>query len=88
MEIQNQKPKRSFFGKLIKWAFIGFNILMLIWLIGGVGSASKQVENAGSEAAQAGAAIGTGLGAMMIIFIWATGAIILGILTMLTRAKK
>jgi hypothetical protein len=37
--------------------FIGFNILMLIWFIGGVGSASNSIENAGSEAEQAGAAI-------------------------------
>lgn len=86
--MEQQKPKRSFFGKLIKWTFIGFNILMLIWLVGGVGGAAKQVGKAGSEAAQAGAAIGTGIGAMLIIFLWAGGAIILGILTLLTRPKK
>ena len=87
-QIQQPKPQRSFFGKLIKWTFIGFNILMLIWLVGGVGSASKEVANAGSDAAQAGAAIGTGLGAMVIIFIWTAGAVILGILTLLTRTKR
>jgi uncharacterized membrane protein SpoIIM required for sporulation len=83
-----QKPQRSFVGKIIKWVFIGFNVLMLIWLVGGVGSASKQVANAGSDAAQAGAAIGTGIGAMFIIFIWVAGSIILGILTLLTRPKN
>lgn len=86
--MEQQKPKRTLFGKIIKWMFIGFNLLMLIWLVGGVGGAAKQVERAGSEAAQAGAAIGTGIGAMLIIFIWVAGAILLGILTLLTRPKK
>ena len=87
-QITNPKPQRSFFGKLCKWSFIGFNILMLIWFVTGIGGASKQVAEAGSEAEQAGAAIGTGLGAMMIIFIWVAGTIVLGIFTLLTRAKK
>lgn len=80
--------ERTTFGKIIKYLFIGFNILMLIWLVGGVGSASASVESAGSEAAQAGAAIGTGLGAMIIIFVWIAGDVVLGTLTLLTRPKK
>lgn len=87
-QILSKKPQRSFFGKLIKWTFIGFNILMLVWFIGGVGSASKHVAEATSEAEKAGGAIGTGIGAIMIIFVWVAGSVILGILTLLTRAKK
>jgi uncharacterized paraquat-inducible protein A len=83
-----RKPKRSFFGKLVKYAFIAFNILMLLWLIFGIGGAAESIETAGSEAEQAGAAIGTGLGAMMIIFIWVAGDVVLGLMTLLTRAKK
>lgn len=86
--LQIQKSKRTFFGKIVKYIFIAFNILMLIWFIGGMSSASEGISNAGSEAEQAGAAIGTGIGAMFIIFIWVAGAIILGIMTLLTRAKK
>lgn len=87
-QITQKKPQRSFFGKLIKWTFIGFNLLMLLWMIVGVGGASKQVAEATSEAERAGGAIGTGLGAIMIIFIWVAGAIVLGIFTLLTRAKN
>ena len=83
-----RKPKRSFFGKLVKYSFIAFNILMLLWFIFGVGSAAEPIETAGGEAEQAGAAIGTGLGAMMIIFIWVAGDVVLGLMTLLTRAKK
>ena len=57
-------------------------------MIVGVGGASKQVAKASTEAEKAGGAIGTGLGAMMIIFIWVAGAVILGIFTLLTRAKN
>ena len=83
-----RKPKRSIFGKLVKYSFIGFNILMLLWFIFGIGGAAESIETAGSEAEQAGAAIGTGLGAMMIIFIWVAGDVVLGLMTLLTRAKK
>ena len=87
-QISQKKPQRSFFGKLIKWTFIGFNLLMLFWMIAGVGGATKHVAEATTEAEKAGGAIGTGLGAMMIIFIWVAGDVILGIFVLLTRAKK
>jgi len=42
--VQLRKPKRGFFGKLVKWSFVGFNILMAIWLIGGMNSASEGMQ--------------------------------------------
>lgn len=83
-----RKPKRTLFGKFIKWTFIGFNILMLLWMIFGVGGAAETIDTAASDAEKAGAAIGTGLGAMMIIFIWIAGDVVLGLMTLLTRPKK
>lgn len=87
-QTQLQKTKRSVFGKIIKWAFIGFNILMAIWLISGMASASESISQTTNDAEQAGAVIGTGLGAIMIIFLWLAGAVILGIMTLLTRPKR
>jgi len=83
-----KKPQRSAIGKIIKYCFIGFNILMLIWFITGMGEAADTASAAHSEAEQAGAAIGTGLGAMMLLLIWVFGDIVLGLLTLLTRPKK
>ena len=83
-----RKLQRTFFGKIIKYSFIGFNILMLLWFITGMSSAAESVNSAGSDAEQAGAAIGTGIGAMLIITIWVFGDLVLGILTLLTRPKK
>ena len=82
-----RKRKRTIFGNIVKYSFIAFNILMLIWFITGMGSASEGIATADSEAAQAGAAIGTGIGAILIITVWAIGDIILGIMTFFTRGK-
>jgi len=82
-----RKLKRGFFGKLVKWSFIGFNVLMAIWLIAGMGAATEGME-AMSDAEKAGTAIGTGIGAAMILVIWVFGDIILGLLVLFTRPKS
>lgn len=82
-----KKPTRSFIGKLIKYSFIAFNILMLMWFVGGMSGSAEVIDSAQSEAEQAGAAIGTGIGAVFILFIWALGDLILGIPVLLTRPK-
>lgn len=85
--VQLRKPQRSFFGKLLKWTFILFNILMIFWLVGGVGEATKGMD-AMNEAQRAGTAIGTGIGAAMIIGLWVFGDIVLGLFVLLTRPKS
>lgn len=79
--------KRSFFGKIIKWTFIIFNIIMAWWLIGGINNATAGY-NSLNSAQQAGTAIGTGIGAMFIIGIWLFGTIILGLFVLFTRPKQ
>jgi hypothetical protein len=89
MEAQEvKKPQRGIIGKIFKYTFIAFNILMLIWLIMGVGGATSTLTPTSTDAEKAGTAIGTGIGAMLIIFLWVAGDIILGLLTYFTRAKK
>ncbi|WP_443091349.1 hypothetical protein ACTUM7_01320 [Basfia succiniciproducens] len=85
---QLRKPKRSFMGKVFKCLFIFFNVLMLIWLVGGVGGNADLINNASNEAERAGAAIGTGLGATMILGLWVIGDIILGLFVLFTRPKS
>lgn len=85
--VQLRKPKRGFFGKLFKWSFILFNIIMIFWLVGGMGEATKGME-AMNEAERAGAAIGTGIGAALIGGIWVFGDIILGLFVLFTRPKS
>jgi hypothetical protein len=82
-----RKPKRGLFGNIVKYSFIGFNILMAIWLFGGISSAAGNI-NQLEGAEQAGAAIGTGIGAILIISIWVFGDIFLGLFTLLTRPSR
>jgi hypothetical protein len=85
--VQLRKPKRGLFGKLIKYSFIGFNILMAIWLVVGMGASTEGME-AMSEAEKAGTAIGAGLGMTIIFGIWVFGDIVLGLFVLFTRPKS
>lgn len=85
--VQLRKPKRSMFGNLIKYSFIAFNLLMAWALYTGMKAASTAIGSTASSAEQAGAAIGTGLGAAVILGIWVFGAVILGLFVLFTRPK-
>lgn len=80
------KPKRGFFGTLFLWLFILFNILMVAWLISYWNQIGGSLTS-GTEAEQAGTAIGGTIGTGMLMVVWALGDIILGLLALLTRAK-
>lgn len=86
---QLNKAQRSLFGKIIKWSFIIFNIIMLMWAIGGGGAVSDQMDaSAGDAAAEVGTAIGGALGMGMIFVLWVIGDIILGMFVLFTRPKS
>lgn len=82
-----RKPARSFFGKLVKYLFFAWNLFMATWLVVGTSSAAKNINGAQTGAEQAGAAIGTGIGMMMILVVWTFGAIIIGLFVLVTRPK-
>lgn len=86
--IRTQTYHRGFFGHLFKWLFVGFNVMMLIWLVTGMMAASKITATYTNEAERAGAAIGTAAGAGAILFIWIVGTVILGLFVLLTKGKK
>jgi uncharacterized membrane protein YjfL (UPF0719 family) len=86
--IRKEIRKRSTMGKIVKWTFIAFNILMLVWFVAGMGAVGDVAGRAVSDAEQAGAAIGTTLAAGMLLTLWAIGDVILGILVLLTRGQK
>jgi hypothetical protein len=86
--VQKEVSDRTLFGKIMKWSFIIFNVIMLIWFIGGMSTAGDVVGNAASDAERAGAAIGTTLAAGMLLTLWAIGDVILGLFVLFTRRKK
>ena len=78
------------------WVILVINILFLVWLIAGVGSAGEEISDCADltgqaqdlcEAENAGTAVGAGIGAFVIIVLWALVDIILGIIWLVTRPK-
>lgn len=84
--IRTERYKRGFIGLLTKWLFIGFNALMVVWLISYWGQVGEM--QPASEAGRAGAAIGGMLGTGTILFFWVAGVVILGLAAILTRGRK
>lgn len=81
-----RKPRRTVFGKICLGLFIVFNVIMALWLFGGVHSNVQQMQ-ALSGAHKTGAALGTTIGAMLILLLWALGDVILGLFTFFTRPR-
>lgn len=79
--VQIRKPKRSLLGKICKWVFILFNVLMVVSVYNTIATAPPEVMNDGASMA------GYGIGVGIIVVIWALGSIILGFLALVTRAK-
>lgn len=86
--MMEERLPRKLGGKIVKWIFILFNILMVLWLIAGFNSASEGIDQYTTELEQGAHAVGTGIGAMLIVTVWVFGVIILTPVLLLTRGKK
>ncbi|MEA2950685.1 MAG: hypothetical protein QOJ96_205 [Alphaproteobacteria bacterium] len=84
--IRTEKRQRSAFGQIVKWIFIAFNVLMLVWLVSAMSAVSQLTPD--SDAARAGHAIGAAIGFSMVLSIWVMGDLILGLFVLLTRGNK
>lgn len=84
--VQREIRKRGFFGWVFLLLFLAFNALMAAWLFSYWATISG-LETHGS-AEQAGHAIGATIGSGVILFFWVAGAVILGLIAMLTRGRK
>ena len=84
--IRKEISDRTMFGKIVKWIFVGFNVLMLVWIVGGMMGSAEQAPV--GEAEEAGHAIGTAIGVGLLLVLWMIGDVIIGIVVLLTRRKK
>ena len=86
-QLVQEKPRRTAFGKAVKLIFIGFNILMFIWVVFGLVNAPDEVAAAGTESQQEDEAVYAGIGLIALLLVWAVGAGLLGILLRLPRPR-
>jgi hypothetical protein len=91
--VRREVSDRTAMGKLFKYLFIAFNVLMLIAFFKGCAVSSEGITNAGlnsdyPDAAAAGATIGAGLAMGTLLFLCVAGDVILGLFVLFTRRKK
>lgn len=85
--VRREVRKRGFFGWVFLLIFLAFNLFMLAWLVSYWGAIADNVP-ARSDAEMAGRAIGGTIGSGILFFFWVCGAIITGLLALLTRGRK
>ena len=91
--VRREISDRTVMGKVFKYTFIAFNVLMLLLFLKGCVVSTDAITNAGVEAdypgaAQAGATIGAGLAMGTLLFLWLVGDVVLGLFVLFTRRKK
>ena len=86
--VRREVSDRTIFGKICKYLFIAFNILMALMLFTGSMGAAEGMQDTATDAEAAGYAIGTAIGVGSILFLWVVGDIILGMFVLFTRRKK
>jgi hypothetical protein len=86
--VRTEVRQRTVLGKIIKWAFILFNLLMLTWMLLACGTVTESMNAADSDAAQAGTAVGGAIASGMLLFVWMAGDVILGLFVLMTRGKR
>ena len=85
--IRKEVRRRGIFGWIFLLVFLGFNAVMALWMFFYWKVLSGAMP-AVTEAGRAGAAVGAMFGTAAILFFWVAGAVITGLLALLTRGRK
>jgi hypothetical protein len=85
--IERETRRRGFFGWVFLVIFLAFNAFMVFFLIT-YWNLLAEMPATKTEWERAGATIGGILGTGTILFFWASGGVITGLLALLTRGRK
>ena len=87
--VQQQAPPAKKKVRVFTWIIVAINLLFLVWMIFGIAGVANSSCQAGmtQQNCDAAKAIGGGVGAILIIFLWVAADIILGIIWLVTRKK-
>lgn len=83
--VRREARKRGVFGNVIESTFILFNLFMAFAMFKACSVVGDVAAPHSSNAAVAGAAIGSAMAGGVLIFVWAAGTIVPGALTAFTR---
>lgn len=82
------RAKGGLVHQIFRWSFFGFNLLMLVWLVSYIASTGKLKAAAASAADKATLAQAIAVGGGVVLGVWLFGAVLLGLLSSLTRPRK
>ena len=71
--------KRTVASNIARILFWGFNLLMIIWIWGGLATV---------ETSSSAESIGVGIGVTMLVILWVVGDIILGLFYFFTKPTR
>ena len=88
-----RKPKRTLFGRFVKWFFIAFNILVVLAVAANIAQyeKNKELENMTNILGQAHGKVPTNIteeNIIALLIFWFVGACFFGILLYFTRPSK
>lgn len=86
--VETHIRRRGVFGWIFLALFWAFNALMALWAWMALSAIHGQYVAAASSAYRAGTEAGGAIVGSVILFVWAAGAVILGLLALLTRGHK
>ena len=72
------------------WALIIVNVLMAVWVIGGISSTSHNCNGMTGDAlstCQAGTAIGAGIGITILLILWFVLFVVFGLIWIMSRPR-
>ncbi|MET8979070.1 hypothetical protein ABZX85_25985 [Streptomyces sp. NPDC004539] len=72
--------------RVLTWVILAFNALMLIWLVSVISTAPRDGAKCGaSESCQTVNEVSTTIASGLVLFAWAAGAVILGVVWLVTN---
>ena len=81
------RERRSRFGRIVKWVFWAFQLLMLAAMLGTCAFVAPYVQGPDPEVAMGAGMFGAmALGTLWLV--WPAGTLLLGLLLFLTRGRK
>lgn len=83
-----EKRRRGFFGWIFLLLFWAFNAFMLYGLFSGVGENAKRSAALAESSSRLAHDVGTGIGLMLVLIVWAAGSVILGLMAYFTRGRQ
>lgn len=86
-------PKKK--KRVFMWAFIAVQVLFILWLVGGVGGADSAAQCAGKTSeyftqadCEAASQVGTGIGAAIVLLLWAVVDFIMAVTYLIVRLAR